>query len=175
MHFESLSISGAYLLRQEVFTDARGSFSRQFCQREMEAAGIAMEIRQCNITHNPRRWTLRGMHYQSDPHPESKIVSCFSGAFYDVIVDLRPESPTYLEWTAAELRAGDGKSLYIPPYVAHGFQTLVDDTTIFYQLGEFFYPEDYAGVRFNDPKINVTWPNSSDIIINERDANYPLL
>ena len=174
MKIESLPIAGAYHVTLELHKDERGSFARQFCRHELAAAGIDFEIKQCNVSRNVRAGTLRGMHYQKDPYPEIKLVSCLKGAFYDVIVDLRKDSPTYLKWTAAELTEQNGVMIYIPSGVAHGFQTLVDDTTVFYQLGEFFMPEYYSGVRWNDPAFGIVWPACANRLINERDANYAL-
>lgn len=175
MKFSELIIPGAYLIESEPHKDERGSFARQFCRREFDEIGIGFEIRQSNISRNYRAGTLRGMHYQREPYPEIKVVSCVEGSAYDVIVDLRPDSPAYLKWCSVGLSADDGKMVYIPPGVAHGFQTLLDQTVIYYQLGEFFHPEYYAGVRWNDPKLGIEWPDCTERIINERDANYALL
>lgn len=175
MKFTPLDIPGAYLIESEPHKDERGSFARQFCRREFDRVGIGFEIKQCNVSRNYDAGTLRGLHYQKEPYPEIKIVSCLEGAAYDVIVDLRPESPSYLKWSSLELSADNGKMVYIPPGVAHGFQTLTDQTVMYYQLGEFFVPEYYDGVRWNDPKIGVVWPDCTNRIINERDANYALL
>ena len=174
MKIESLPIAGAYRVTLEPHEDERGSFARQFCRHELAAVGIDFEIKQCNVSRNVHAGTLRGMHYQKEPYPEIKLVSCLKGAFYDVIVDLRKDSPTYLKWTAAELTEQNGVMIYIPSGVAHGFQTLVDDTTVFYQLGEFFMPEYYSGVRWNDPAFGIVWPECANRLINERDANYAL-
>lgn len=174
MKFTEQKIAGVYLLETELMQDERGFFARQFCRRELAAHGLDFDIKQCNLSGNTRRGTLRGMHYQKDPYPEIKVVSCLRGAIWDVVVDLRPNSPTYLQHIATELSAQNGRMLYIPPMCAHGFQTLEDDTWIYYQLGEFFYPQAYSGVRYNDPKLNITWPIANPII-NERDKNYDLL
>ena len=174
MKIESLSIAGAYRVTLEPHEDERGSFARQFCRHELAAAGIDFEIKQCNVSRNVHAGTLRGMHYQKEPYPEIKLVSCLKGAFYDVIVDLRKDSSTYLKWAAAELTEQNGVMIYIPSGVAHGFQTLVDDTTVYYQLGEFFMPEYYSGVRWNDPAFGIVWPECANRLINERDANYAL-
>jgi dTDP-4-dehydrorhamnose 3,5-epimerase len=175
MRFVPLAIPGAFLLEQDPFSDDRGAFSRQFCRREMEEAGIpAFDICQCNLSTNVKKGTIRGLHYQKEPHPEPKIVTCLFGTVYDAIVDLRRESPTYLRWEA-KILDNPFCSLYIPPKVAHGFQTLADDTAVYYQLGEYFFPECYAGVRFNDPKLNINWPINAPIAISVKDASYPLL
>lgn len=175
MKITPLSIEGAYLIEMQPFRDERGSFARQFCKKELAAAGIDFDIKQCNISHNIRAGTLRGLHYQKEPYPEIKLVSCVKGAVCDVIADIRPNGPTYLKWIATELSEENGKMLYIPSGVAHGFQTLVDDSTVYYQLGEFFMPDYYSGVRWNDPKLGIDWPTCEKRIINERDANYELL
>ena len=174
MKIEPLSIAGAYRITLEPYHDERGSFARQFCRQELSAAGIDFEIKQCNVSRNLRAGTLRGMHYQREPYPEIKLVSCLKGSFFDVIVDLRRDSPTYLKWTGEELSESNGAMIYIPAGVAHGFQTLVDDTTVYYQLGEFFMPEYYAGVRWNDPAFGIVWPDCAQRLVNQRDANYAL-
>ena len=175
MKITPLSIAGAYLIEMQPFRDERGSFARQFCKRELAAAGIDFVVKQCNLSRNIHAGTLRGMHYQKEPYPEIKMVSCVKGAVCDVIADIRPDSPTYLKWVATELSEENGKMLYIPGGVAHGFQTLVDDSTVYYQLGEFFMPDYYSGVRWDDPKLGIDWPACEKRIINERDANYGLL
>lgn len=172
MKISPLKIAGAFLIEQESMTDERGSFARQFCKNELATAGIAFDIKQCNISKNNYAGTLRGLHYQKDPYPEIKMVSCLSGSMFDVIVDLRQNSPTYLKWCAITLEGLDGKSIYIPAGVAHGFQTLTDDTTVFYQLGEFFMPGFYSGVRWNDPAFGIKWPECHHRTICERDRNY---
>ena len=175
MKFTPLKIKGAYLLELQPFRDERGSFARQFCLNELKAAGIDFTIKQCNVSHNVHAGTLRGMHYQRHPFPEAKIVSCIKGRIYDVMVDLRKGSPTFLQWQAYELSEDNGCMLYLPPYVAHGFQTLEDDSTVYYQLDAFFMPDYYAGVRWNDPKLEIEWPQCPNRIVNERDAGYELL
>ena len=176
MKFTELDLKGAYLIELEEFKDERGTFARQFCKKEFQKAGIEVDLCQCNISKNFKKNTIRGLHYQKEPFLEPKIVSCLQGSFYDVIVDLRPSSPTYLRWQGLELSESNGKMLYIPPNFAHGFQTLQDNTTVYYQLGEFFQPNCYAGLRYNDPKIGITWKDLGTApIMNERDKNYELL
>lgn len=150
-------------------------FMRQFCRKELAEHGLNFEMCQCNISGNTKKGTLRGLHYQKYPYPEIKIVSCLQGSFFDVVVDLRPTSATYLQHISMELSASNHKMLYIPPLMAHGFQTLEDNTVAYYQLGEFFHPEAYSGVRWNDPKLNIVWPDCDNRIINHRDNNYELL
>ena len=175
MKISPMEINGAYLIETEEFKDERGSFARQFCKNELAKYGIDFDIKQCNVSKNYKKGVLRGMHYQKEPYPEIKMVSCFKGAIYDVLVDIRPNSPTYLKWVATELTEDNNKSLYVPSGVAHGFQTLKDNSMVYYQLGEFFMPEYYSGVRYNDPKFNIQWPECENRIINKRDANYDLL
>ncbi len=175
MKFTPLALPGVFLIELELHTDERGFFARQFCQHEMAQHGIAFDIKQANLSYNKYAGTLRGMHYQKDPFPEIKLVSCLQGSFFDVLVDLRPDSPTYLQHVQAELSEKNHRMLYVPPMIAHGFQTLENDTVVYYQLGEFFHPEAYDGVRWNDPKLNIQWPACKKRIINERDNNYALL
>lgn len=175
MKITPLKIAGAYLIEREEFKDERGSFSRQFCKREMQKFGIAFDIKQCNVSKNIRQGVLRGLHYQKQPYPEIKMVSCLQGGVFDVIADIRPDSETYLQWIGTELTEENNKMLYIPAGVAHGFQTLTEKSVVYYQLGEFFMPDYYSGVRWNDPKLHIEWPECAKRIINERDANYALL
>lgn len=176
MKFKELDLKDAFLIKLEEFKDERGTFARQFCKKELAEHGIDFNICQCNISKNYKKNTLRGMHYQKEPFLEPKLVSCLNGRLYDVIVDLRKDSPTYLKWASIELSEENNRILYIPPNFAHGFQTLEDNTTVYYQLGEFFKAEYYAGVRYNDPKIGIKWIDLGfEPIINERDKNYDLL
>lgn len=174
MKITPLEISGVFLIEFEEFKDERGSFARQFCKNEMKKYGIDFDIKQCNLSKNYKKGVLRGMHYQKEPYPEIKMVSCFKGGIYDVLVDIRKNSPTYLKWIGTNLTESNNKALYIPSGVAHGFQTLEDDTVVYYQLGEFFMPEYYSGVRWNDPAFGIEWPECNNRIMNERDKNYEL-
>lgn len=174
MIFEKLEIEGACLITLEPFEDERGSFTRQFCKNEFLKNGIEFDICQCNISENKKRGTIRGMHYQKEPKPEQKLVSCLRGSIYDVIVDLRKNSSTYLKWIGIELSENESKLLYVPSGVAHGFQTLADNTTVLYELSEFFYSEHYSGVRYDDPSFGIKWQDIRPVIINERDKNYAL-
>ena len=175
MKFIKTNLNDAYLIELEEFKDNRGTFSRQFCKKELEEYGINFDICQCNISKNFKKNTLRGMHYQKAPWTEPKLVSCIKGAFYDVIVDLRENSSTYLKWQGFELTEDNNKILYVPPMFAHGFQTLVDNTVVYYQIGEFFQPDFYDGIRYNDPKIGIEWKELGEPVMNERDKNYRLL
>lgn len=173
MFFRRLEIPGAYLLEPQRHEDERGFFARTFCRREFEERGLEPTVVQCNISYNRRRGTVRGMHYQAAPAPEVKLVRCTRGAIYDVIVDLRPgpqEGP--LRQVGVELDADNRAALYIPAGVAHGFQTLADDTEVFYQMSEFYAPGAGRGVRWNDPRIAVTWPLEISEI-SDRDRSFP--
>lgn len=177
MKFIETKLKGAYIIELELIEDERGFFARSFCQKEFEEHGLNPCIAQCNISYNKKKGTLRGMHYQVAPHEEAKIVSCISGAIYDVVIDLRPDSPTYCQWFAVELTAycspltAHYKMLYIPEGFAHCFQTLKDDTTVFYQMSEFYHPECAKGVRWDDPAFGIQWPLSSPVL-SQKDMNY---
>lgn len=172
MRLTPADIPGAYLIDMDPIRDHRGYFARAYCRRELAAVGIEADIVQCSVSHNERRATLRGIHFQKAPHAESKIIRCTRGAVYDVIVDLRPESPAFRRWLSFELSADNGRSLFIPPGLAHGFQTLSDNTEVFYMMTEFHNLEAVGGVRWNDPAFGIAWP-IGDPILSERDANFP--
>jgi dTDP-4-dehydrorhamnose 3,5-epimerase len=174
MIFRELPLRGAFLIRMEPHGDDRGSFSRTFCAAEFEEHGLNPEIQQCSTSHNSRRGTLRGMHYQAEPHAEEKLVRCTRGAIYDVIVDLRPGSPTRGRWEAIELTDENRRMLYVPQGFAHGFQTLADDTEILYQISVRYHPESARGIRWNDPTLGIRWPEAPERIISERDQRLPL-
>lgn len=175
MKFSELRLKGSYLITLEPLSDERGAFTRQFCKKEFANFGLKFEICQCNISENYKKNTLRGLHFRNGIHTESKLVSCIRGKIFDVIVDLRKDSETYLQWESIELEEKDNKVLYIPSEFAHGFQTLVDDTIVYYQMGDYFAPGNYDGLRWNDPKIGIKWPECDCRIINERDDLYKLL
>jgi dTDP-4-dehydrorhamnose 3,5-epimerase len=158
VRFESTPLQGAIIVYREPVHDARGAFARMFCVREFAEHQLDTSIVQCNLSFNLKRGTLRGMHYQQEPHSEAKLVTCFSGALYDVIVDIRDGSPTQYSWFGIELRAGDNKSLYIPKGFAHGFQTLEPETLVHYQMSDFFSASAATGLRFDDPRLAITWP-----------------
>ena len=172
MKFEKLDIDGAYLIKLEPIEDERGNFTRAFCYNEFKKVGIDFKVRQCNRSFNHKKGTIRGMHWQIEPYGEGKLVSCQKGAIYDVIADVRKDSPSYLKWYGVELTEDNYNMLYIPPYVAHGYQTLVDNTTVFYQVSEFFQPDYYGVVRYNDPAFNIEWKDIKPVTISERDKNY---
>ena len=171
MKFIETPLKGAYIIELEPIEDERGFFARSFCKEEFKRHGIEFEVAQCNISYNKKKGTLRGMHYQAPPHEEGKLVSCIKGAICDVIIDLRPDSPTYCKWFAVELTAKNYKMLYVPKGFAHGFQTLEDNTVVFYQMSEFYHPECARGVRWNDPAFGIEWPISNPIM-SEKDKSF---
>ncbi|MCX6984406.1 MAG: dTDP-4-dehydrorhamnose 3,5-epimerase, partial [Lentisphaerae bacterium] len=156
----------------EPISDERGFFARTFCKKEFQQRCLVSEFVQCSVSYNKTKGTLRGMHYQAAPHEETKIVSCTKGAIYDVVLDLRPESNTFKQWVAVELTATNYRSLYIPEGCAHGFITLVDDTEVYYQISEFYYPELSKGVRWDDLAFKIEWPGEADHI-SPRDLAFP--
>jgi dTDP-4-dehydrorhamnose 3,5-epimerase len=174
MRFLETPISGAWVLEPERRLDERGYFARGFCQREFAAHGLNTKIAQGNTGFSRRAGTLRGIHYQVAPHLESKLVRCTGGAVYDVVVDLRPESPTFGGWFAVELSAENGKQLYIPEGCGHGYQTLTDNAEIYYQASEFYAPESARGVRYDDPAFGIRWPLEVTSI-SEADRSWPSL
>ncbi len=172
MKFIPLPLDGAYLIEPEPHEDERGSFARTWCVREFAAHGLVATVAQCSTSFNRRRGTMRGMHYQVAPHGEVKVVRATRGAIHDVIVDLRPDSPTYLHSYGTRLDENNRHSLYIPEGCAHGFLTLEDNSEVFYQISQFYEPSASRGVRWNDPAFKIPWPGSVRVI-SERDESYP--
>lgn len=158
MIFTETSLKGAFIIDLERRGDDRGFFARAFCQKEFEAHGLNPRVAQTNISFNHHRGTLRGLHFQFPPAAETKLVRCSRGAIIDVIVDLRPESPTYLEYTSVELTAENRRALYVPERFAHGYQVLEPDTETTYYVGEFYTPSLEGGLRYNDPRLGIAWP-----------------
>jgi dTDP-4-dehydrorhamnose 3,5-epimerase len=171
MILTELQLKGAHLIEPERLVDERGFFARTWCQQEFEAHGLNPRLVQCNISFNTKKNTLRGLHYQA-PHEEAKLVRCTMGAIYDVIVDLRSDSPTFKQWIAVELTATNRRMLYIPEGFAHGFQSLEDNTEVFYQMSELYAPTGARGVRWNDPVFGIQWP-AAIACISDRDNSYP--
>ncbi len=157
MLFTETKLKGAFIIDIAPRQDERGFFARSWCADEFEKHGLNPRLAQCNISFNKKRGTLRGMHYQAEPFPEAKLVRCTLGAMYDVMIDLRQNSPTFKQWLAVELTAQNRRALYIPEGFAHGFQTLADNTEVFYQMSEFYHPECARGVRWDDPAFGVEW------------------
>jgi len=174
MRFTEAGPVGAYVIEPEELADERGFFARVWCARELEDQGLEASLAQASIAYNRRRGTLRGMHYQIPPHQEVKILRCTAGAIFDAIVDVRPDSPTYMQAAYVVLSARNRKMLYVPKGFAHGYQTLEDDTEVFYQMSEFYTPGSEGGIRWDDPTLAIPWPDVEDRIISERDRALPL-
>lgn len=174
MIFKTTDLEGAFIVELEPFQDDRGLFARTFCKEEFEKIGQKIEFVQINHSRNTNKGTLRGMHYQKAPHTEAKLVRCISGAVIDVIVDIRKNSPTYLKHVSVELSAQNMRMIFIPEGFAHGFQTLEDQTELIYHHTAFYSPHAEAGLRFDDPKLNITWPLTPSTM-SKKDAAYPLI
>ncbi len=172
MIFQETKLRGAYLILPERKEDMRGFFARTWCVREFEEHGLDTRLVQCSVSFNRLRGTLRGMHYQKPPNEETKLVRCTAGSIYDVIIDIRPESRSYGQHFGVVLSATERNMLYVPKGFAHGFQTLENDTEVYYQMSEFYVAEAAAGFRWDDPAFGICWPVESPIII-ERDRLYP--
>jgi dTDP-4-dehydrorhamnose 3,5-epimerase len=173
MIFHETPLAGAWVLEPEHFEDERGFFARTYCRREFEAHGLDPSIAQCSVSFNNRRGTLRGLHFQTAPHEEIKLVRVTRGAIWDVIVDVRPGSPTFRQHFSIVLSAEAHNALYIPKGMAHGFQALEDETEVFYQISEFYAPESARGYRWDDPAFAIPWPEPVTVI-SEKDRNLPL-
>jgi dTDP-4-dehydrorhamnose 3,5-epimerase len=172
MKFIPLRLTGAYLIEPEPIEDERGLFARTFCKQEFEKRDLNPHLEQCSVSFNHKKGTLRGMHFQMPPHEEVKLVRCTQGAIYDVIIDLRPESATYKSWEAVTLTSTNRHLLYVPEGFAHGFQTLEDNTEVFYQMSYPFVAGSGSGVRWNDPAFGIVWPDEVSVI-SSKDQNYP--
>ena len=173
MKFTETTLPGVLIVDLERHEDERGFFARLWCQEDLAARGLNANLAQCSISHNRKQGTLHGMHYQAEPHPESKFVHCIRGAIHDVALDLRPGSPTYRKWFAAELTADNRRLLYLPEGCAHGFQTLTDDSDVLYFISTPFHADLSRGVRWNDPAFGIHWPLPVTVI-SSRDRGYPL-
>ncbi len=174
MVFTETKLKGAFLIDLERREDSRGFFARAFCQKEFTAHGLKPTIAQANVAFNIKKGTLRGMHFQFPPAPETKLVRCTRGAILDIIVDLRPESATYLQHISVELNEENQRSLYVPERFAHGYQALRDNTDTSYQVGEFYTPSAESGLLHNDPKLNLEWPLPVSVI-SDKDQKFALL
>ncbi len=172
MKFTPTPLPGAYVVELEPVRDERGFFARSWDAEEFRSQGLSPQLSQCSVSWNDKAGTLRGMHYQVPPHAEAKLVRCTRGAIYDAIVDLRPDSPTYRLWFAVELSAENRRMLFIPEGLAHGFQTLRDDSEVFYQISVPFHAESSRGVRWDDPAFGIHWPETPQRILSERDRTY---
>jgi dTDP-4-dehydrorhamnose 3,5-epimerase len=173
VRFAPTRLDGAYVVEPERHEDERGFFARTWSADEFANQGLVPDLSQCSVSRNAKTGTLRGMHFQTAPHEEAKLVRCTAGAIFDVIVDLRSGSPTQAEWIGVELSAETGTALYIPKGFAHGFQTLVDGAEVFYMISEPYVPEAASGVRWDDPAFGIDWPHADVRVINERDRSWP--
>lgn len=172
MIFHPTPLQGAFVVELEPRLDERGFFARAWCQREFARHGLDDRLVQCNLSYNRLAGTLRGMHFQAPPHAEVKLVRCTRGAIYDVMIDLRPGSPTFMRHVGRELTAENGLALYVPEGFAHGYLTLADDSDVFYQVTAFYAPEACGGVRWDDSAFGIAWPRDVRVI-SARDATYP--
>ncbi|MDJ0687955.1 MAG: dTDP-4-dehydrorhamnose 3,5-epimerase [Xenococcaceae cyanobacterium MO_188.B32] len=174
MEFIVTKLKGAYIIDLELKQDHRGFFARTFCAQEFAIHNLKPAVVQCNLAFNYSKGTLRGMHYQVSPATETKLIRCTQGASYNVIIDLRPESKTYLQYIGVELTAKNRRALYVPEMFAHGYQTLTDDTEVTYQVSEYYTPNRERGLRYDDPLIGIEWPMPISEI-SEKDTNWSLL
>jgi dTDP-4-dehydrorhamnose 3,5-epimerase len=172
MIFKETKLQGAFIVEPDRFEDERGFFAHSWSEREFAEHELDSRVVECSISFNRKRGTLRGMHYQTAPHGQVKLVRCTMGSVYDVIIDLRKGSPTFKQWVGVELSAENRRMLYVPKGFAHGFQTLEDETEVFYQMSDVYAPESGNGVRWDDPAFRIQWPEGERTIL-ERDRNFP--
>ena len=173
MRFVPTRLAGAFVVELEPITDVRGFFARMWSADELTSHGLDANLAQCSLSRNTRAGTLRGLHLQTEPHAEVKLVRCTRGALYDVIVDLRPDSETYCQWVGFELNSREGSALYVPKGFAHGFQTLEDETDVLYMISDAYVPAAATGVRWNDPTFGIEWPIASTRTMSDRDRSWP--
>ena len=171
--FIETELKGAFVIEPERFDDERGFFARSFSDKEFAEHGINTQLVECNISYNLKKHTIRGMHFQSAPHAQAKLVRCTAGTILDVIIDLRPASLTLGQWIGVELTSRNRQMLYVPDGFAHGFQTLEDETEVFYEVSNYYAPASCGGVRWDDPVFDIEWCEKKTVIINERDRSYP--
>ena len=172
MKFIKTHINDVHIIEPEPHEDSRGMLRRHFCRREFRENGLMTDIKQCNVSENNNKHTLRGFHYQLPPSGDSKVITCFKGHIYDIVVDLRRSSSTYLEWQAFEVNSDNRLSIYVPSGCANAFLTVVDDTWVFYYHSEYYVPNSEAGIRYNDPYFDFKWPVNPDVI-SDKDLNIP--
>jgi dTDP-4-dehydrorhamnose 3,5-epimerase len=175
LNFTETPLAGAYVIDATPITDTRGCFARTYCTKEFAEHGLVTHWVQCNTSYNARTGTLRGLHFQRAPHQEVKLVRCTRGSVFDVAVDIRAGSATYGQWHGVELSAENRRSFYIPAGFAHGYQALVDDSEVFYQVSAFYHPQSEGGLRWNDPAFNIAWPLADQVSLSPKDSNWPLL
>lgn len=174
MIFHETKLAGAFIVELERKEDPRGFFSRAYCAGEFKRHGIDFQVAQANISHNHKTGTLRGMHYQGEPVSETKFIRCIRGAVWDVIIDMRPDSPTYLQHLGVELTADNGRAIYVPDRFAHGNQALADGSELFYLMGGFYTPGFERGVRYDDPAVGIRWPLPVSSV-HPKDLDWPLV
>ena len=172
MKVRELEIKGVYLIEPEFLEDSRGCFTRVFCKDEFEKLGLCADFPQWSVSHNIVKNTIRGMHFQTPPHEEIKLVACIHGAILDVLIDLRKESNTYKKWISIELTDKNKQMLYVPKGIAHGFKTLCDNTDVMYHISEFYHPECSDGVKYNDEAFTIQWGNLDNLVISEKDLSW---
>lgn len=170
--FKETKLKGAFTIELEMHQDDRGFFARTFCKNELEDNGLISDVAQANMSLSKKRGTMRGMHYQKAPFEETKLIRCTKGAIYDVIIDLRPDSPTYKQWIGVELTESNYKMLFVPKDFAHGFLTLLDDSEVMYLVSQFYAPGSELGIRWNDPQFSIQWPFDVQVI-SEKDQQWP--
>ncbi|MFH5833512.1 dTDP-4-dehydrorhamnose 3,5-epimerase [Halalkalibaculum sp. DA384] len=173
MLFKKTDLKDAYIIELERYADTRGFFARAFCEKEFANNGIKFPVVQANTSYSQKKHTLRGMHYQQEPHQEAKLIKCTKGAIFDAIIDMRPDSPTFKKWIGVELNQDNRRMLYVPEGFAHGFLTLKDDTEVYYPVSEFYAPGAEKGIRWNDPEFNIKWPAEPEVI-SRKDRSWPL-
>jgi len=173
MRFDATPLEGAYVIELEPHGDDRGHFARTYCQAEFSQHGLAATVMQANTAFSKHKGTLRGMHYQVAPHAEAKLVRCIRGALFDVMVDLRPDSVTYCQWFGLELTPDGGRMLYVPEGFAHGYQTLMDDTEVIYQVSASYAPQAERGVRWDEARFGIQWPITDAVILSDKDRAWP--
>ena len=173
MNILETNIDGAYIIQNNYIEDERGYFLRLFCNDELKKKGLDFEVKQSNMSYSAKKGTLRGMHYQMPPYAEIKVFRCIKGAVFDAIADIRKDSPTYGKYFTVELSEENGKMIYIPPYVAHGIQTLEDDSMVVYFVSEYYISNYCAYLRWDDPFFNIKWPKCENRIMSEKDKNIP--
>ena len=175
MIFTETAIPGAWIVDCKKLSDPRGFFARAFCAEEFAQHGLESAFVQANLSGNKLRHTVRGMHMQAEPYGEVKVVRCTRGAVFDVFIDMRPESPSYLKWFGAELTQDSHRMLYIPKGCAHGYQTLCDDSEVFYLVSTPYQPSSERGIRWNDPFVGIEWPEMNHAVISDKDSGWPLI
>lgn len=173
MIFKETKLKDAFVIDIEKLEDTRGFFGRVYCRKEFEVQNLISRLVQCNVSFNKFKNTIRGMHFQQRPHQEVKLVRCTRGAIYDVIIDLRPLSSSYKKWVGVNLTVDNYRMLYVPEGFAHGYQTLKDETEVFYQVSQYYNPESERGVRWNDPAFGIQWPFAQSAVISDKDEKWP--